>query len=389
MGIMSNTVSIYQYEVIGEIPGNDKRLWVRQCLEKSRFEPIDTTSDPESTGWVRFDEHMSSDFVSLASFSFEDYYIFALRKDVRKVPAALLKNLVEKECGEWLKERPKLSRVPFQRKREIRENIHAALLAKSLPDPSVCDVLWNTKTNIVSIASISTKALDFVEDQFKKTFEGMTLVPIHPIRRAERVLSEEHRQSLDRLNQASSRDVLLQIKKNRWLGWDFFLWLMYRSAEGSSEYKVVTEVGPAEPGDLFIAYLYDRFVLTEEHEDGNRKNSISGPQKDFSEARKSIQSGKNITEALLYFEKDMLKWKISLKGDVFAFGSFTCPPVKIEKDEMTDPTMERDAVFYERMSLMETGLQLFESLFAAFLSDRVSGHWPQILKAMNEWLHKA
>ncbi len=388
MGIMSNSVSIYQYEVTGEIPGNDHRMWVQQCLEKNRFEPIDATPDPESTGWVRFDEHMNSDFGNLASFSFEDYYIFTLRKDVRKVPAALLKNLVEKECGEWLKERPKLHKVPFGRKREIRENIHAALLAKSLPDPSVCDVLWNEKTNILSIASISTKTLDFVEDQFKKTFEGLGLVPIHPIRRAERVLSEEHRPSLDKLNQASSRDVLLQIKKNRWLGWDFFLWLMFRSAEGSSEYKIVTDMGPAEPGEIFIAYLYDRFVLTEEHEDGTRKNSISGPQKDFSEARKSIQSGKNITEALLYFEKDMLKWKMSLKGDVFAFGSFACPPVKIEKDEMTDPMMERDAVFYERMSLLETGLQVFESLFAAFLSDRISGHWPQILKAMNEWLHK-
>jgi hypothetical protein len=189
------------------------------------------------------------------------------------------------------------------------------------------------------------------------------------------------------VNQASSRDVLLQIKKNRWLGWEFFLWLMFKSAEGSSEYRVTRE-GPAETGDHFVAYVYDRFVLTQDHEDGTRKSTISGPQKNFSEACKAIVSGKNITEATLYFEKDMFKWKMSLKGDIFAFGSFGCPPVKIEKDEMTDPAMEREAVFFERMNLMETGIQLFESLFAAFLSDRLTGPWPQITHAMNEWLHK-
>ncbi len=387
MGIMSNTVSVYQYEVSGDMPAGDMRPWVQQCLEKNRFVPIDTTPDPESSGWVRFDEHMNPDFGTFSAFTLGDYHIFSLRKDVRRVPAALLRNLVEKECGEWLKERPKLSRVPFQRKREIRENIHAALLARSLPEPSVCDVLWNSATNIVTIGSISTKTLDFVEDEFSKTFEGLSLHPIHPVRRAERVLPEESRPALDKLNQASSRDVLLQIKKNRWLGWDFLLWLMYKSSEGSSEYRIGVE-GPSEQGELFTAYLYDRFVLTEEHEDGNRKNSISGPQKDFSEARKSIQSGKNISEALLYFEKDMMKWRVSLKSDIFAFGSFTCPPVKIEKDEMTDPGMEREAVFFERMSLMETGIQLFDSLFCAFLSERILGSWPRVLKTVNEWLQK-
>ncbi|HQG32161.1 MAG TPA: exonuclease, partial [Deltaproteobacteria bacterium] len=109
MGIMSNTVSIYQYEVAGDVPKKDRTQWIGKCLEDNRFEPIDATPDPESVGWVRFDEHTNSDFSTPGAFSFEDYCIFTLRKDVRKVPAALLKNLVEKECGEWLKERPKLS----------------------------------------------------------------------------------------------------------------------------------------------------------------------------------------------------------------------------------------------------------------------------------------
>jgi hypothetical protein len=387
MGIMSNTVSIYQYEVKGKIPEKDQKLWIQQRLVENRFEPIDTVPDPESSGWVRFDEHANSDFGSLGTFNFEDYCVFSLRRDVRKVPAALVKNLVEKECGEWLKERPKLSRVPLSRKREIRENVYAALLGKALPEPAIFDLLWDLKTGVVTVANISTKVLDKLEDEFAATFDGLSLAPIHPIRRAERLLAEEQRQALDRLNQASSKDVLLQIKKNRWLGWEFLQWLMYRSSEGSSEYKVARE-GVAEKGAQFIAFVHDRFVLIEEHEDGKRKSSITGPQKAFSEARKAIQSGKNISEATIYFEKDMFKWKLSLKGDIFAFASFSCPPVKIEKDGTTDPAMERDAVFFERMALLETGIQLFESLFASFLSDRMFGPWPQLTKAMGEWLHK-
>jgi hypothetical protein len=188
------------------------------------------------------------------------------------------------------------------------------------------------------------------------------------------------------VNQASSNDVLLQIKKNKWLGWDFLLWLMFQTSQGSSEYRV-NQPGPAPLDDHFISYLYDRFVLVEDHEDGVRKSSIVGPQKDFTEARRAIQNGKNITEAVVYFEKDDLKWKLNLKGDIFAFGTYTSPPVKIEKDEITDPASELQAVFFERMYLLETGLQLFNSVFATFLKERILGGWPAKQALINEWLY--
>jgi len=387
MGFMANTLSMYQYTVKGDLPKDNMGEWVRQCLEKNRFEPIDLTPDPESVGWVRYDDHMNPDFASEGVFRFEDYFLFTLRQDIRKVPAALLKNLIEQECVQWLKERPKLSRVPQKRRAEIRDDIHSALMSKTLPSPSVYDVLWDTKKNIVSISSISTKILDKIEDEFAKTFEGLALVPIHPAGRAKMVIEEDMHQALDRLNQASSNDVLLQIKKNKWLGWDFFLWLMYQSSQGTSEYRV-NQAGPAADGDLFISYVYDRFVLVEDHEDGVRKSSITGPQKDFTEARRAVRNEKNITEALVYFEKDGLKWKINLKGDIFSFGSFASPPVKIEKDEITDADAEREAVFYERMYLLETGIQLFNSLFAAFLMERIAGKWSEKTALINAWVYQ-
>ena len=51
------------------------------------------------------------------------------------------------------------------------------------------------------------------------------------------------------------------------------------------------------------------------------------------------------------------------------------PAVTLEKDDITDPEMEREAVFFERMFLLEEGLQLFDSLFATFLTQRLDQAW--------------
>jgi hypothetical protein len=384
MGIMSNTVSVYQYRVTGEVPGDE---WVLNCLRKNRFLPIDMTPDQESIGWVSFDDHTNPEFEHDGMFKRQPYYVLTLRRDQRKVPAALLKNLLIKECSRWLSERPDLSKVPSKRKAEIRETLHASLLTKTLPVPSTFDVVWNTETMIVTVANISEKVLDMVEDAFHRTFEGLSLEPIHPMSRAHRVLAPEQQQVLQREDQAPSKDVLLQIKRNRWVGWDFLLWLMYQTGNGSSVYTV-NQQGPLEQGERFLAYLQDRFVLRAEHEEGVRKSSIVGPQREFVEARSAVADGKNIIEAVIHLEKESSAWKTALKADIFAFGSFACPGVRIERDEITDPLQERIAVFYERMSLMETGLQLFDSVFSSFLQERLANTWPDRLKRINEWLNR-
>jgi len=385
MGIMSNTVSIYQYKVAGK-PGN--AAWVQECLNRDRFVPIDTTADEEASGWVNLHDHTSSDFGNENVFRRDPYYAFTLRKDQRKVPSAVLKNLVEKECAKWLEDRPAISRMPYKRKAEIRENLHASLLSKTFPVPSTYDLVWNAETGILMVANITERVLDMVEDSFESTFTGLTLEPVHPMSRARMVLDEGLHPLLDKADQAPSKDVLLQIKRNRWVGWDFLLWLMERTNNGSSVHEV-NQDGPLEKGEGFMAYVSDKFVLVAEHEQGKRRSSITGVQREFSEARSALRDGKNIVEALIYLEKEPRSWKVSLKADIFALGSFSCPVVQIERDETADPEHERIAVFYERMSLLETGIQLFDSVFSAFMAERVAGTWSERLKRINEWLNKS
>jgi hypothetical protein len=69
------------------------------------------------------------------------------------------------------------------------------------------------------------------------------------------------------------------------------------------------------------------------------------------------------------------EWKTNLKSEPFYFGSFKGPAVKLEKDEITDEKSEHEAVFLEKMYVLEEGMQLFDSLLAAFLQERLAADW--------------
>jgi hypothetical protein len=113
---------------------------------------------------------------------------------------------------------------------------------------------------------------------------------------------------------------------------------------------------------------------------------VTGSQDHFSEVRTALKNGKQISESTLHFEKEEHQWKMTLKGLMFHFNSFKCPSVKIEKDNITNEADEREAVFYERMHVLEEGLQLFDSLFAAFLEMRLSKTWTDEEKGIQKWL---
>ena len=384
MGIMANTVSIYQYRVIGEVPP-DPESWVGEALRKNAFSGIEATPDEEALGWVTLDDHLDSAFENPNTFHRGDYLFFTLRRDRRRVPGPFLKNMLTQECRRWLEHHPNFKRVPSKRKAEIRENLHVSLLPRVLPVPSTVDLVWNTVLDIVTVATTNNKTLELVEEEFRQSFSGLILSPIHPMERARMVVSEELKTALTRADQAASADVLLQIKKNRWVGWDFLLWLMHQTSLSGSRYAV-TRPGPLEQGAPFFAYVQEGIKLSHERENSIRTSHIIGAQEDFAEARKALQAGKNVEEGIIFFELDDRSWNLNLKGHLFAMGSYKCPPVRLEKDIADDEALEREAGFFERMALLEGGLQLFDSLFQVFLTERLGAAWEQRSRAMKKWI---
>jgi hypothetical protein len=385
MGILSNTVSICQFRVAGELPASDLFSWASERLARNGFQPIDQGTAELSTGWVHLDDHRDSSFAVPAAFWRDHYLVFTLRRDQRRLPAALLKAYQQVAEHEYLAANPGLSRVPKQKREELKEAVRGALLARTLPVPSAWDAVWDTRSGLVSFTSLSPAIVEQFEAQFKKTFDGLRLVAVHPFARAGQVVAEGLKPALAQANQAGSEAVVDLVRSNQWLGWDFFLWLMFRTMHDTSEYRV-SRPGPAKENEQFVAYLNDRLVLLCAGENGVQKITVAGPQDHFSEVRTALSSGKRITEATLYLEKDEHTWKVTLKGELFHFASLKAPAVKIEKDNGVDEVSEREAVFFERMFVLEQGLQLFDSLYATFLGVRLGSGWAEEEQQISAWL---
>jgi recombination associated protein RdgC len=382
MGLISGAASVMQFAVYGAPPAEDSDGWLGRCLAGDGFRNIDETADEESIGWVQFDDNLVAGFAHSGTFRRDHFVIAALRKDQRKLPGFLVRRLYARECETWLNQHPHVPRVPRGARDEIREQVKLSLLQRTLPTPSIIELIWNTETRTMTAAATSTRAIDFLTERFKLAFTGLTLMPLHPMLRAERVLPEKSHAALNSANEAYDQDVATQIKHNRWLGQDFLRWLLFRTLHSDSRYKIA-QSGPASEGDPFTAYLDEKLVLFSESEGKTKRAALSGPQSDYAEARTALTAGKEIAEATVFIEKDELAWQFTLKGELFAFTSFKTPPVKLEDDNLTDPAAERDAVFFERTLLMELGLQMFDTVLAEFLAARLGPKWATLRKEID------
>ncbi|WP_136523284.1 recombination-associated protein RdgC [Geomonas ferrireducens] len=387
MGILANTVSVCHFKVQGEIPQQqDLHDFVTKQLAANRFNPIDQGSEEISVGWAHLDDPRVSDFDSPAACCREHYFMFTLRRDKRSVPSAVLKAHLEKAQEEFLAENPGMTKVPKQKREDLKEAVRGMLLSQTLPTPATYDAVWDTKSGILTFSSLSPKVIELFEEQFKKTFEGLRVSAFHPYARAESVLDDEYKALLQQANKAGGDNYLELIKENQWLGADFMLWLMYQTMNESSEYTV-NQPGVLLAKEGFVAYLDDRVVLLGSGENGAQKITVAGPQDHFNEVRSALLNKKQITEATLHMESGDDHYKLTLKGELFHFASFKSPAVKLEKDSTVDEAMEREAVFFERMLLLEKGNQLFDSVFAAFLELRLGNQWAEQAEAIQKWLN--
>ncbi len=385
MGILSNSLSLCPYTVEGDLTENDLFQWAGERLTKNAFRPIDHTTDELSVGWVHADDFRLTDFGTPDAFWRDNFLAFSLRRDQRRVPAALLKSHLKKAEDDFLAANPGFHRVPKAKREELRDAVHGSLLARALPAPTVVDVVWDTRNRLLWLTTLGTKMTELFEGLFKQTFDGFRLVPVHPFARARRVLSEDSLPLLEQANQATGDDVLDLIKDNRWLGWDFLRWLMFQTMNETSRY-MVDQPGLALQDEPFVAYIDDRVVLQGESESGTQKITVAGPQDSFGEVRTALRCGKQITEAVLFFELQENLWKMSLRGETFHFAGVKTPIVKPEKGAREEESAERIGVFLEKMGVLGEGLQLFDSLYARFLRDRLGPEWAAQEGRMRQWL---
>jgi len=177
----------------------------------------------------------------------------------------------------------------------------------------------------------------------------------------------------------------MRYRNNRWLGEEFLLWLLQRRA-GRGGFRV-TVPGRYEQGTSFNAWIDDRIQLLGAGATGPQKVAVSGSQDSYLEARSALKSGKAISSAAVYMEMDELQWRFVLNAELFTFGSFKCPPVKVEREGAENMT-EQESAFYERMYLLEAGLQMFDSLLQSYLKERLGDGWNERQAEITAWLDR-
>lgn len=384
MGILSNTTGLCRYTVTGKLPQGKIEQWAGEKLAANAFRSIEETTDEQSVGWVNLDDFTARDFELPGAFQREHYLAFTLRRDLRKVPAILLRAHLDRAAEEFLAANPGYSRIPRQKREDLRDAHRGRLLARTLPAPSTSDAVWETRAGVVMFTSLSAPVQTRFEELFAETFPGLRLVLEHPYARAARVLPKGLQNALQSANGARSDGALDLIEGNRWLGRDFLAWLLYGTTNSASDYKVGA-AGHLPEGTGFTAFIDNRIVLVSDGEEAPGKVTVLGPQANYREARAALSAGKHIGEANLVMELNEHRWSMNLRGERFQLASFKAPPVTIEKDDVTDRMEERTAVFYERMLLIEQGTQLLDSLYKSFLVERLGSAWKGKAKRIGSW----
>ncbi|WP_457571743.1 recombination-associated protein RdgC [Desulfovulcanus sp.] len=198
MGILSTSLSLTRYKIVGNVPDT---LWteIQTRLLKFSFRDIDNTTDERSFGWVCFDNMLDPNWHTAPPEKGE-YLTFALRLDTRHIPPAVLKKHFQlhfEELKEKLKEKG-YKYISREQKKELKEQVKLKLLAKTLPIPAYFDVVWDMGKNIVYFASTRPKILELFEELFTRTFE-LHLEPQNPFFAALNIIGQEHLPKLEAL----------------------------------------------------------------------------------------------------------------------------------------------------------------------------------------------
>ena len=157
------------------------------------------------------------------------------------------------------------------------------------------------------------------------------------------------------------------------LGQEFLTWLWYKCDEQPGTFR------DAE-GRTFELVMEQRVVVQGGEGDALETATVTGALSQLREARLGLRMGKKVTRAQLHIEADGLSWQVNLKAEDLSLAGFRTP--SIDKDDDDDP----DALFLEKMYLIESGLNKLDAAYTQFLNLRLSNAWLQEAKAVSEWM---
>lgn len=205
MSFLKTSTSFTRYRIIDEFPST---LWaeIPDKLRQFAIKDIDEMPEDRGWGWVCFEDWLDTEWNEYPPQKGGDYITFSLRVDTRRVPPAVVKKYLglAMKAEELKVKAAGKTYVSRERKKEIKELVVFQLKKRFLPIPAEFQVVWNTTTGHVYVASAQAKLLELFEEYFVHSF-GLHLEQLTPYGLAATFLPESDLDRLDDVEATSFR----------------------------------------------------------------------------------------------------------------------------------------------------------------------------------------
>ena len=195
MSILSSSVSITRYQVLGQLvdPLMDT---LTRLLTQNAIVEIDDEDVDQSVGWTSFENPFTPDFTG-STFVMGSQFIFSFRMDKKAIPSKVVNKRFRQQITKLLKESGKefLSR---NEKKQIKADVIRELSLRIPATPNVYDVLWNYEKSSIWFFSTQKSVNEAFEVFFTKSFK-LNLVRRFPYTAAMESLTNSEEDILNRL----------------------------------------------------------------------------------------------------------------------------------------------------------------------------------------------
>ncbi len=179
MGLLSGSFTCRRYQVLHQEGEGFREACLVRLREFAFQEPLSAAKKGETFGWVSVHNLTDIDFTPDKVF-YSQYFTFALRSDIKRLPSRLFRALLDNECQKWMASTGR-EKIPAPVKRELRDRLELSLLPRHLPTVSAVEVMWDLSRNELLFFSLSGKVNDTFRKLFSRTFQ-VHLRPLGPVR---------------------------------------------------------------------------------------------------------------------------------------------------------------------------------------------------------------
>lgn len=369
MGLLSNSKAVTRYRVNGEIKNDESVMsMLLAALIQFTIPEIQDEYSEFMVGWVPFEKPYEPDF-NKHEFLYGAEIVFSLRIDKKSIPSSVLKQQYEMAVKKRLEDTGREFLAKTEKK-EIKENIHFALLQKTPFAPKMYDIHWNFETGSVMVYATSKTVLDTFESFFLKSF-GKTLTRLFPY-----TLAQGQDIDFIKAGLEPGLDISIAYHKYAYIGSEFLLWLWYMSETNEDAINKVAAMGELH----VILFMGENITIVNRDDDWKAKAKISirGSDAGYKEAAMALLNGGKISEINFDMTVGGNEFSFSVTAESLVLKSLKTPATQIEKAEQDVP-----GEILEKLHLDGIVFEIMDKLFFHFLVVKGSG------KIENEFVQDA